>query len=198
MINFIYNHLMGCGISARGPSSPLYSNEFAPPSHELVAGVLEYPENFPPSGLIKHEQGFFFNDREFIKQCQIIHLNQITVFIGKYITGIEISYFIDGNLKIAKHCSNPNGSKMIMPIQVTDSIICCEITYQNDKIHSIKFRTLENRVLDAVCTSGLGKEKANVNLMQDRRAIVAFKGFFGEYLYALSCYSWKICGKQRK
>ena len=189
---------MGCGAIARGPENPLYTNEFSPPSHELVPIDVTFPESFPPSGMIKLENGTFFNDREFIKQCQIIHIHEVSVFVEKYITGIEILYYLDGNMKEGKHCGTVNGKKQSMPVQNSDSIFSCDITYQQNKIHSIRFETIEGRLLDAVCTSGYGKEKVSLNLKQERRAIVAFKGKYEEYLDGLSCYSWKMCIKLRK
>ena len=48
---------MGCGMVARGPHSPLYTNEFTPPCHDLVPSSYEFPEIFPPSGIIKNENG---------------------------------------------------------------------------------------------------------------------------------------------
>ena len=188
---------MGCGISRIGPNVPLYTNEFTPPIHELVPISASFPESFPPSGLIKNDLGLFFDDREFIKQCQIVHIQEVIVYLEKYITGIEILYFLDGAMRDVKHCCEKPAKKHSMPIASTDSIVVCEATYTGDKIHSIRLETNEGGLLNVESSLGPGKEKKIVNLRAQRRGVVAFKGKIGEYLEGISTYSWRMCGKNR-
>ena len=188
---------MGCGISRRGPSAPLYTNEFTPPSHELIPISTPFPESFPPSGTIKNDLGFFFDDREFIKQCQIVHIQEVTVYMEKYLTGIEIMYYLDGVLRNVKHCCDKKAKKHSMPISNTDSIIVCEATFSDNNIHSIRLETVEGRLLNVESSLGLGKDKKNINLRPQRRGIVAFKGKIGDYIEGISAYSWRMCGKGR-
>ena len=189
---------MGCGISPGGPQVPLYINEFSPPSHELVGIHTAYPENFPPSGIVSNENGSFFDDREFIKQCQIVHIHELIVYFEQFVSGIEILYYLDGGIKTVKHCGSKGGKKHVLPIQNTDSIVVCEGSYENNKIYSIRIQTLQGRVLDLVGNNGLGNHKFSLKLNQQKRAIVGFKGKIGEYIEGLIVYSWKLREKSRK
>lgn len=187
---------MGCGLSARGPMSPLYTNDFTPPCHDLAPLSIQFPENFPPSGIVTNENGTFFDDREFIKQCQIVHIHEITVYFEKYLTGIEIHYYLDGGIREVKHCSNLPSKRYVFPMQNSDSIVACEASHVDGKIMSLKMETIEGRILDVVGTGGHGKQKTQVNLKPQRRAVVAFKGKLNAYVEGLRVYSWKLCSKR--
>jgi hypothetical protein len=186
---------MGCGIAVRGPQVPLYTNEFSPPCHELVPLHSAFPENFPPSGIIQSDRGFFFDDREFIKQCQIIHINEITVYMERFITGIEIIYFLDGAMRVVKHVGSIQGNKFVLPLQTNDSIVMCEATHEESKLRSLRLESLEGRVMDLVSLEGHGSQKTTLNLKSQRRAVVAFKGKIDEYVEGLRVYSWRMVGK---
>jgi hypothetical protein len=188
---------MGCGVS-RGPQVPLYTNEFAPPCDELLGIELPYPETFPPSGVVANENGIFFDDREHIKQCQIVHIREVIVYTENYISGIELIYYIDGGVKSLKHCSSKPSKKIALAIQVHDSINSCDITFQDNKIYSLRLQTLLGKSLDAISSSGIGKNKARLHYNIEKRAIVAFKGKINEYLEGLAAYTWKMREKLRK
>ena len=176
---------MGCGIAVRGPQSPIYANEFSPPIHELIPLPIAFPENFPPSGNIFNENGAFFDDREFIKQCQIVHINEITVYMEKYVCGIEVQYFLDGGIRIAKHLGKAQGKKYILPLQNSDSIIECTGTFEGTKAKSLRLLSLDGRVMDLVSLEGPGPETFSLNLRTQKRAIVAFKGKVDDYIEGL-------------
>lgn len=188
---------MGCGLAGRGPNAPLYTNEFSPPVHNLLEISGEYPENFPPSGVIKNDFGLFFDDREFIKQCQIVHIQEVTIHLERYISGIEIIYYLDGHMREVKHCTNKPSKKHSLPLSNTDSIVFWEITYTGKVIYSVTLETLEGRLLNVECKEGRGAIKNEVNLRQQRRGVVGVKGKIGEYLEGLSVHSWRMCGKNK-
>ena len=189
---------MGCGITSRGPQAPLYFNEFTPPVHELMSLPIQFPSAFPPSGVIKNESGTFFDDREHIKQCQIVHINEIVFVANDYLIGIELQYYLDGGIKILKHIASTIGKRYILTLQNTDSIINCEMTHDSNKIRSVKIVTFEGKTLDWVSTLGPGSDKTSINLIQQRRALVAFRGKISDCLEGLGIYSWKMCGNPKK
>lgn len=188
---------MGCGISTRGPQTPLYLNEFNPPCHELISVNCVFPSTFPPSGTIQNETGSFFDDREHIKQCQIIHINELTLTTDDYLTGIEVQYYLDGGIKQLKHNASNTGKKFVLTLQNSDSIINCELTHEERKIKSVKLDTLEGRSIEWVSPLGAGSEKSTINLLQQRRALVAFRGKISTCIEGLSIYSWRLCGKAK-
>jgi hypothetical protein len=186
---------MGCGITARGPQTPLYFNDFNPPIHELISLPIQFPSAFPQSGVIKNETGTFFDDREHIKQCQIVHINEIVLTTGDYLTGLEIQYYLDGGIKVIKHQASTTGKKFVLTLQNSDSIISCELTHDVHKIRSVKMETLEGKTLDWVSPLGPAEDKTSINLIQQRRALVAFRGKISDCIEGLGIYSWKLCGK---
>lgn len=188
---------MGCGITTRGPQTPLYLNEFNPPCHELISLNCPFPSTFPPTGIIKNEIGTFFDDREHIKQCQIIHINELTLIAEDYLVGIEMQYYLDGGIKCLKHLASANGKRFVLTLQNSDSIVSCELTHEERKIRSMKLETLEGRTLDWVSQLGHGPEKSIINLLQQRRALVAFRGKISNCIEGLSIYSWRLCSKSK-
>jgi hypothetical protein len=181
-------------MSARGPSSPLYANEFSPPCHELVPLSFNFPEHFPPSG----RSGPFFDDREFIKQCQIVHINEVCVYLEDYISGLEISYFLDGSLKLVKHLGTRSGKRIIFPLRTSDSIVKCVVTYEDACARSLRMETIEGQELDVVSALGRGGKDTVLDLKSDRRGVVAFKGRIGDYIEGLRVYSWRMVGKANR
>ncbi|OMJ72908.1 hypothetical protein SteCoe_28524 [Stentor coeruleus] len=188
---------MGCGLSSRELKTPIFTNDFNPPSHELAPLEFPFPENFPPSGVVSNENGTFFDDREYIKQCQIVHIHEIAIYIENYITGIEIHYYLDGAIKISKHFGLIQGKKHVMEIEISDGIINAEVSFDGPLIQSIRFETIEGRIMDVVSPKGHAKQRAKIVLKTQKRAIVAFKGKIGDYIEGLRAYSWKLCDRRR-
>lgn len=181
---------MGCGSVRSQPI--MYVNEVRPPLHNLRANDPNMPDVFPPTGFVKNNDGTYFDDREFIKQSQVIHIDEIVIYSKEYIQGLSLLYFLDGNIKQVHHNSLDSGKITKLPLSPSESLVALEITYSPEYIHSINITTTKNISFEVVGEAGKGPETAVIDLRKDSRAIVAFKGRHETNLRSLQFYSWSI------
>ncbi|CAG9315421.1 unnamed protein product [Blepharisma stoltei] len=184
---------MGCGATYRGPQKPIYSADISSQSITILGNDPNMPQNFPPTGFISVQGETYFDDREFIKQSQIMHLKEINFVTQEYVVGFEVGYYIDGASKLLKHY-NKNPGQVVHKAVMNgfDSIIWIEITYGNGFIYSVKMKTLKEREIYVEGTKGKGPETKTVSLIEDKKAITGFKGRYDNYLRSLHTYSWRI------
>jgi hypothetical protein len=181
---------MGCGSVRSQPI--LYINEVNPPLHKLRVNDPHLPEVFPHTGFVKNDDGTYFDDREFVKQSQVVHIEEVVIYSEEYIQGISVLYFLDGNMKQVHHNAQQMSKFTKLPLMPSDSLVAIEVTYGDEFIHSIKITTTNNTAFEVVGSKGKGPETAGVDLRKDARAIVAFKGRHEVYLRSLHFYSWSM------
>jgi hypothetical protein len=181
---------MGCGASTR-PVIVLYINEANPPC-ELVAGdAADMPGFFPPSGLITKPDCVWFDDREFVKQCRSAMIEAVAVYQGELINGMEITYVLDGMVKVVLH-GQTKGLKRFVQMQEAQHINSITCTWSEAGVHSLELTMSNHASLKAVGTKGEGNQRKVFSCAGERRGFVAFKGMHREVLSCLFVYTWKL------
>lgn len=187
---------MGCGATYRGPQKPLYQADIASVSIAILSNDANMPTNFPPTGQVTNGSDTYFDNRELIKQSQIIHIKEINIIADDYISGFEISMYLDGAHKLLKHYNKAPGQQIHKTvIHGLDSIIGLELTSTDEFVNSIKIKTLKGQEFEIVGFKGKGTDIKSINLTNDKKAIVGFKGRYDRYLRSLHVYAWKILGR---
>jgi hypothetical protein len=81
-------------------------------------------------GISKKDELTFFNDRELIKQCCAVHIDSITIFADQYISGLEISLWLDNGHKTVTRKAGKGGSaKKTLVLDSREHIWDFEVTY---------------------------------------------------------------------
>ncbi|CAG9330922.1 unnamed protein product [Blepharisma stoltei] len=182
---------MGCSVIYRGTVRDLYINQPAPPLLPLMESKNQIPDVFPPTGIINRDDIQFFDHKELIKQSQLIHIYDLTIYSEDYIKGFIIEYNIDGSVKRTSHIRGHHGKEDRLILGTSDYIQKIEITY--DKyVNSISFQTAQGQNFLAQGKKGPGSQIQNVDFTKQKRGVVGFKGEISEFLSALYVYSWKL------
>jgi hypothetical protein len=123
---------MGCG-----PSSQicLYHKDEMP---ECINLTFNYNKNQKDNNLIKQ-----FDDNEtFLKKSRLFHIEKFTVFVNKFISGIAITYKIDGANKRIVHMGNASGNDIkSVNLEEFEHIDKLQCTYSQEGLHSIHLST---------------------------------------------------------
>lgn len=127
-----------------------------------------------------------FDDLNYLKQTQSARIESLTIFYSTLINGLEVSYYIEDNLKTLTH-SKVSGKKLRIDFFLNEAIASINCTYSAKGIHSIRIETTEPRTLEAVGSTGKGSSCQQVTL-QKERVIIGFKGSYGKNLKSLYCY----------
>lgn len=173
------------------PLLDLYINEATPPLRYLRDLPSKLPVSFPANGLIKKEGETLFDDKELIKQCQAVHIDGLKVYYGAVILGLEVKYRLDQSGQVRKHCTSLSAAHESIELDNRESIVRIEAQVSSTGLHSLEVESSAGRVMK-VRGSEAGTETVKLDFRGEGRAIVGFKGCFGDTLRALGCYSWKI------
>lgn len=185
---------MGCSVVYRGTVTDLYINQPSPPCELLMDSNKSIPDLFPPSGVILKGDTLYFDDKELIKQAQLVHIYSIIIFAEEFVNGFEVEYHIDSNLLKSKRSKGQTGKEFSLILGRADFITKMTVTY--DKyVHSIEFETRTHQKLVAKGTKGEGPKVRSLDFTKENRGIVGFKGEINENLSALYAYSWRLRDK---
>jgi len=176
------------------PLLDLYINEATPPLRYIRELPAKLPVSFPANGLIKKDGETLFDDKELIKQCQAVHIDGLKVYYGALILGLEVKYRLDQAGQVRKHCISLSAAHESIELDNRESIVRIEAQVSPTGLHSLVVESSSGRVMK-VKGSDPGTDTVKLDFRGEGRAIVGFKGCFGETLTALGCYTWKIRGR---
>ena len=155
---------------------PLYVKELNPPAEEMCprSEELEEYKNLP---LIDHNKQ--------LMTCDVTHIDKIIVYFGDYIIGIEVEYTMDRKKRIFGIMGTESPiQRDEVKLDSDEHIDTLTCYYNKEAITSIYFRTTKGKTV-FFDTEIRGEMKSEVNLKDNCRAAVSFKGKAGHYLYNL-------------
>eukprot|EP01017_Pseudomicrothorax_dubius_P020088 TRINITY_DN22046_c0_g1_i1.p1 TRINITY_DN22046_c0_g1~~TRINITY_DN22046_c0_g1_i1.p1 ORF type:complete len:202 (-),score=23.24 TRINITY_DN22046_c0_g1_i1:118-723(-) len=133
-----------------------------------------------------------FDHKVDIMPYMACHIENIIFHIGQYIIGIEIHYLLDGKICQLKHLGKAAANKKkLMYFRPDEHIISMSCVYDNKGIAEIAIVTSAGK-LETIESEMRLVNRKEVNLKDESKAIICFKGTCGEYLMDLGCYVCKL------
>jgi hypothetical protein len=137
------------------------------------------------------------NLQEFDQKLDIMpymacHIESVIVYMGRYITGIEIHFLLDGKVSLFKYVgTGTSHKKKMMVFHADEHITSMSCAYDATAISEIGLKTSSGR-FDIFEGEVQCQKRAELSLRDDNKAVIAFKGKYGEYLHDLSIYVCKL------
>ncbi|CAI2380734.1 unnamed protein product [Moneuplotes crassus] len=131
----------------------------------------------------------YFDDNETLIHCKVFQISSVAVHMGEYIVGIAITLKVNGKDKALQHIGSGaviDTEKLYMePFEHIEHMKC---TYSQDGLHSLEFKTNTERTLQSIGNVGEGEEVRELDLKEQDKALIGFRGCFKEHIYDIFAY----------
>jgi hypothetical protein len=94
---------MGC---AHSQQIQIYHKDDFP---ECINITFHFDKNLMTPDM-HHNQIKSFDDNELLRPVQLFHIERLTIFYGKFITGIAVTYKLDGKLVTVEHLGSDHNN----------------------------------------------------------------------------------------
>lgn len=161
---------------------PFYVKDLHPECHNLT------PRTVPDTVT----EFMVFDHKIDIMPYMACHIETIVVHMGKYIVGIEVSYLLDGKVTKFSHIGKEIAmKKRVIEFHADEHIDSLSCAYDDNGISELAVKTTSGRfeIFDSQtqCT-----RRHQVDLKEENKAIIAFKGKYLNNLTELEAYACKI------
>ena len=113
----------------------------------------------------------------------------MAVHAGEYITGLSVTFKIDGRERIEEHLGSGrviNSERLYL--DAFEHIEFASCTYSAQGVHSLAFKTNTSKSFSIEGDKGKGEHRRDISLKEYAKAVIGFRGLIAESLLDLYIY----------